>query len=273
LCRWRGWLKHGHLWDENTTVNSYKGSLRVAATADVIDAVFEVSDQTLRVRSGDQVLGTWALFDVTLENRPDGIHASLDGEQVIVSVPNPDAFVDAVAPGRRRPRGRHDRGRREKKGAQGRFRKRPVQPTLPPRDPVVAPLDELDEPPAVRSLPDATSVSNKERRGGQEILARLRSISEVFDADNWRSWLQDRLVRWTIASVGVMVLALMVLLAANTLGMILVLLGMVALIIAALAVSDDLSAYRVIPNALNETSLVIAGAAAMVIGALLVLIG
>lgn len=253
-------------------MNSYSGSLRVAATADVIDAVFEVSDQSLRVRSGDQVLGTWALPDVSLENRPDGIHVSLDGEQVVVTVSNPEAFVDALAPGRRRPRGRRDRGRREKKGAQGRFRKRPVQPT-PPQDPVVPPLDEVDQSAAVRSHPDATSAAVKERSSGPGILARLRSISAVFDADNWQSWLQDRLVRWTIAAVGVMVLALMVLLAANTLGMILVLLGMVALIVAALAVSDDLSAYRVIPNALNETSLVIAGAVAMVIGALLIMIG
>jgi hypothetical protein len=114
--------------------------------------------------------------------------------------------------------------------------------------------------------------AKKQARGGPGLLARVRSARVVFDTDNLRSWLQDRLVRWTIASFGVMILALLVLLAANTLGMILVLIGMVALIIAALAVSDDLSAYRVIPNALNETTMVIAGAAAMAIGALLILL-
>jgi hypothetical protein len=247
---------------------SYAGSLRVAATADVVDAVFEVSEDSLRVTSGGEVLGTWALPDVSLENRDDGIHVSLAGEQVVVSVPNPDSFVAALAPPRRRPKGRHD-----KKRAQSRVRKRPVQPApVQPApaapDPEVLVADRFDEPVPAQAVPKP----KKERRRGPGFLARVRSVRVVFDTDNWGSWLQDRLVRWTIAAVGVMILALVVLLAANTLGMILVLVGMVALIIAALSASDDLSAYRLVPNVLNETTMVIAGAAAMAIGALLILI-
>jgi hypothetical protein len=60
--------------------------------------------------------------------------------------------------------------------------------------------------------------------------------------------------------------------ATNSLGMILVLLGMVALIVAALAVSDDLSAYGWIPGNLSEATLVIAGAISMAIGGLLIII-
>ena len=98
------------------------------------------------------------------------------------------------------------------------------------------------------------------------------SARELFDRGNWDRWLNDSTVRWSIASVTVIVVALMALFATNTLGMILILLGMVALIVAALAVSEDLSAYRIIPNAVTETSLVIGGAAAMIVGGLLILV-
>lgn len=94
----------------------------------------------------------------------------------------------------------------------------------------------------------------------------------MFNPDNWRDWLQDTTVRWTIASMGVVVFAMLALFATDTLGMILVLLGMFALIIAALAVSEDINAYRMIPSAISETGFVIGGAAAMVIGGLLILL-
>lgn len=272
--------------DEYTDVDSYKGSLKIAATADVIDAVFEVFDETLRVRSGDEVLGTWALPDISVENRVDGIHVSLDGEQVVVTVPNPDAFTDAIAPARRRPRGRRDKKRVKAKRAA-----RPTNSRRPPRRrkaaarPEEAPLAEeapsAEEASPVASVSDPfpdefdqprTHVKPKKPSLFAGIVALLGQTPKLFNPDNWRGWLQDRLVRWSIASIGVIILALLVLFATNTVGMILVLLGMLALIIAALAVSDDLSAYRAIPNALTETTLVMVGAAAMVVGALLILI-
>jgi hypothetical protein len=48
---------------------------------------------------------------------------------------------------------------------------------------------------------------------------------------------------------------------------------MVSLIVAALAVSEDINAYRLIPSAISETGLVAGGAIAMVIGGLLVVLG
>jgi hypothetical protein len=271
--------------DEYSDVDSYKGSLKIAATADVIDAVFEVFDETLRVRSGDEVLGTWALPDISVENRVDGIHVSLDGEQVVVTVPNPDAFTDSLAPARRRPR-----GRREKKRVKAKREARPTSTGRPPRrrksakTPAESPPAEEspaaeESPPASASdpFPDEfdqprTHVKPKKPSLFAGLVALLRQTPKLFNSDNWRSWLQDRLVRWSIASIGVIILALLVLFATNTVGMILVLLGMLALIIAALAVSDDLSAYRAVPDALTETTLVMVGAAAMVVGALLIFI-
>lgn len=206
-------------------MQSYTGSLKVAATADVLDAVFAVDDKQLRVVAGDEELGIWSLADISVENQGDGLYVNLGGEGVIVDVPNKDAFAAAIAPSAPRRRTRQ----RQKK-------------TREPREQV--------------SLAD-----------------RLAWVPELFSRENWERWLNDSTVRWAIASAAVIVFALLALFATNTLGMILILLGMVALIVAALAVSDDLSAYRVIPDALSETKLVIGGAAAMIIGGLLILIG
>jgi hypothetical protein len=101
---------------------------------------------------------------------------------------------------------------------------------------------------------------------------RLQIVAALFNVDNWRESLQDTTVRWTIASMGVVLFATLALFATDTLGMILVLVGMVSLIVAALAVSEDVNAYRLIPGSISETGLVLGGAIAMVCGALLILL-
>ncbi len=242
-------------------MSAYQGRLKVAATADVIEATFEVVDQSLHVTTGAELLGTWALPDLAIERRGDGVHMRLDGEDVLVEVPDVDGFVAAIAPARRRPKGRRDK----KRGAH-QLRRRPVQPRRPDpasRAATPLPVDEVS--------PTVDSPEPKHRI--KSLLELVRRAPALIDADNWQRWLQDSIVRWSIASIGVILLALLTLFATNTLGMILVLLGMIALIIAALAVSDDLSAYRAIPSAVSETGLVIAGAVAMVLGALLIMVG
>jgi hypothetical protein len=210
-------------------VDSYKGSMKIAATSDVVDAVFAVEDKSLRVVTGAEELGVWSLSDISVEDQGDGLFLNLAGEAVVVNVEDNDAFADAISPGNRRPGRTRRRKERDTKQRQ-------------PRDPV----------------------SREDR------LARVRTLS---DRDNWQGWLRDRSVRWSIASAGVIILALLALFATNTLGMILILLGMVGLIVAALAVSDDLSAYQIIPSAISETALIIAGAAAMGLGILFVVVG
>ncbi|MCP4303809.1 MAG: hypothetical protein GY788_02805 [bacterium] len=216
-------------------MTSYTGSLRIAATADVIDAQFHIDTDRLEIQTGSDRLGSWSLDQLIVERRGDGIHLDLDGEDVVVDVPDTEAFVSEVAPS----------GRRNSK-----HKKRHAGPK-----------------------PSAEAKRPKAAKEGPSPLARLAGIKEIFFRENWTRWLSDNTVRWAIASGAVVLFALMALFATNTLGMILVLFGMVALIVAALAVSDDLSAYSWVPGELSETGLVIAGAIAMVIGGLLIALG
>lgn len=223
-------------------MSSFKGSLQVAATADVIDADFLVDGDHLEVRSGEDKLGSWPARDLQVERRGDGVHLVLDGEDVVVNVADPDSFVAAIAP----PRSRRKRPRHAAKG-----RRRECKERSGPQE----------------------QKGPRERQDRKGLLTRLAGAMELFSTENWSRWLSDTTVRWSIASFAVVVFALLALFATNTLGMILVLLGMIALIIAALAVSDDLTAYGWVPGNLSETTVVVAGAVAMAIGGVFIFIG
>jgi hypothetical protein len=218
---------------------AYQGSLRIAGTEESLNATFAVEAGALRVTAGNHELGTWPLEEIALARRGSGLYLDLGGENVVVMVPDEDSFAAAITVGPSRRR-------------RGRSPRRPAEPRR---------ADAAAAPRRHRSLPSVATA----RRG----MAQLRA---VLDPENWKRWLQDTVVRWALAFGAVIVLALFVVFATRSVGMVLVLAGMVALLLAALAVSEDLAAYRVIPSAVSETALVIAGVGAMAIGALLIVI-
>lgn len=222
-------------------MSSFQGSLKIAATADVIDAEFSVNEDRLAVQTGDDELGSWCISDLHVERRGDGLHAVLDGEDVVLNVPDMDSFLSVIAP----PKASRKRSKRAKK-------------PLPPSGYATAPQEQR---------------ARKEPRDRTSLLTKMAGAKQVFSVDNWRGWLSDTTIRWVIASAAVASFALLALFATSSLGMILVLVGMIALIIAALAVSDDLSAFSWVPGNLSETTLVISGAVAMVLGGVLILVG
>ena len=211
---------------EFAPMRSYRGSLRVATTDDVIEAVFTIDEQNLAVSLGDEQLGSWPLHQIELDDMGSEILLSLDGENVVVNVVDHDSFVTAIAPPRRGRKSRHAKSKKQSR-----------QP--------------------------------KQRKERPDVLGALR---RAFDPSVWQEWLSSRVVKWSIASFAVIGVALLALFATNSLGTILVLLGMIALVIAGLAVSEDLTAIAWIPGNLSETTLVIAGVVAMTAGGLLILI-
>lgn len=236
---------------ERFLMTSYRGSLRIIATHDVVDAVFNIADERLEVMTGDERLGIWALTDLSLEDTGTQVKLVLDGESVVVDVANHDSFVAAITPTPVKKR----RGKRAKK------------PEGPDRV-------RQPEPAARAKRPDRSRRSKPQKhersRSRLEWLDLLRKLSS---RDTWREWLSQRVVKWSVASFAVIGVAALALFATNSLGMILILLGMVALVVAALSVSEDLTAFGWIPGNLSETTLIIAGVIAMAIGGLLIVIG
>ncbi len=271
-------------------MSSYRGSLRIAATNDVIDAMFVVDEDLLTVNTGEETLGSWPLSELTPDDTGTHVLLALDGERVVIDVPDHAAFVSALdTSGRKRKRRRP----RKQKPARAERAKRPVskkpkrapkvakrrpEPQVDPEPVVAAPEPQVDpepepQPPPEPQLPEERSPRIKPARRARRRTNPAETIQMLLDRDTWRGWLSDRVVRWVIASIAVIIVALLALFATNSLGMILVLIGMVILVIVALAVSEDLTAYSWIPGNLSETTLIIAGVVAMAIGGLLILIG
>lgn len=244
-------------------MSSYKGSLKIAATADIIDAVFQVDDNNLIVSTGGEPLGSWPLYELQPDDTGTEVLLMLDGESVAVTAIDHIAFSAALTPTKGRRRARHAKPKRSRKPeprAETSLQPAKVKPSRPKLS-----KPKLSKPNLPTRKPDKPR-SDKPKRNLLDTVARL------VRKETWQEWLSDSTVRWVIASVAVMIVAGLAVFATSSLGMILILLGMVSLIIAALAVSDDLSAYSWIPGNLSEVTLVIAGAVAMAVGGLLILI-
>lgn len=256
-------LKRPGFRDEVRSVTSYKGSLRIPNTRDAVDAVFDIGDDHVRVTTGNELLGDWPLSEVAVEDRGDALLVSLGSESVLVDIGDRDGFSAALTPAPTRRRGRKSRRPMSESGPSGRKER-----ARHSKKPVVAP--PVAEPVVESAVGSARSGN---RRSRLSLADKLEYAGDIFSIDNWREWLQDRTVRWVIASMGVILFATLALFVADTLGMILVLFGMLTLIVAAFAVSEDFQAHRIMPDWLSESGLIIAGAVCMIVGGLLIVVG
>jgi hypothetical protein len=245
-------------------MGSFKGSLRIAATADVIDAVFLVDDHHLTVNTGGEALGSWPLSGLDPDDTGTEILMDLDGENVAVHALDHIGFAAAIASSKSKKKARHAKPKRSPKSERPKRSSRSLKPNRPPKMEKPKAVPKPEEPRRLQK-----SKSTKQAREWPRVIPFLR---RAVTKDAWHEWLADRTVRWVLASAVVVTVAAFAVFATASLGMILVLLGMVALIVAALAVSDDLSAYGWIPGNLSEATLVIAGASSMAIGGLLIII-
>ena len=59
---------------------TYKGLLRIAATADVVDAEFVVDESNLTVNTGGEALGSWPLNELQPDDTGREVLLDLEGE-------------------------------------------------------------------------------------------------------------------------------------------------------------------------------------------------
>ena len=248
-------------------MKSFKGSLKIPATQDVIDAVFAVDDENLVVSTGDEALGSWPLHEVRLDDMGSEIRMVLDGENVVADIVDRDSFLSAMAPpGRRRGRRKKPRSDRTRPRAK---RTRP-EPQPKPEPPAPPPRVEHSAP---SPTPDPEPQPVPRRRKKRQMPDVVGAIRKAIDPEFWRDLLANETTLWVIASATVMIVVGLAFFATAGLGTILILLGMVALVIAGLAVTEDLTALAWIPGNLSETTLVLAGVSSLALGGLLILIG
>ncbi len=228
-------------------MKTFKGSLRIASTEDVVPAEFGVDEGMLHVATGGESLGSWPIDSLGIDDTGTDVRMVLDGEGVVVAVTDHDHFMSTIDPP---PQSRKERRRKVKQ----------ERPKVEKERPKVE-----KKRPKVKESPKV-----KKERPPRDIRG---AIERLFMRETWQDWLSNRLVRWSIASFVVIGVALLALFATSGLGVILMLLGMFVLVIAGLAASEDLTAVAWMPAAISETTMVIAGVVALLVGGLLTVVG
>jgi len=190
--------------------------LRLEGSTESLEATFAIGGGSLRVTAGEHDIGMWPLDGIELDRTDDGLVLHVEGEDLVVTVRDPEILVEAVS-GAAEPVEQGRTGRRARAAKE-------------PKD---------------------------------RLVVRLR---RQFSMNTWRRRFRKPTVKWTLASIAVVMVLAFAVFATSTLGMLLALAGMASLVLGALAMSDDHSVYRLLPPRVTETGLVVAGFAFLGVG-------
>jgi hypothetical protein len=75
----------------------FAGVLRISTERDsAIGVVIDLTDERLRLRSGDADIADWSLDDIRVTARGDGFHIRAEGEEVILDLRQDAEFAVAL---------------------------------------------------------------------------------------------------------------------------------------------------------------------------------
>jgi hypothetical protein len=76
----------------------FEGTVRLAGDPEALPAVLVVAEHRLTVSARQQEIGDWQLSDVSSSLESDGCHVVVEGEELVVSVPELLEFAAAIGP-------------------------------------------------------------------------------------------------------------------------------------------------------------------------------
>ncbi|HSR45064.1 MAG TPA: hypothetical protein VLT15_07525 [Acidimicrobiia bacterium] len=75
----------------------FDGSLRMSRDSSAaIDVQIDLTDERIRMLSGEVEIGDWALSEIVTNAQPDGIHLRAEGEEVILNLTEDAEFALAL---------------------------------------------------------------------------------------------------------------------------------------------------------------------------------
>ena len=83
---------------DNPWMEVFEGTVRLVGDAVALPAVLLVADNRLKVSARQQEIGDWQLSDVSSNLESDGCHVVVEGEELVVSVPELLEFAAAIGP-------------------------------------------------------------------------------------------------------------------------------------------------------------------------------
>ena len=80
-------------------MSSFDGRLHMPGYSRIpLGVEVDITDERITLTSGQRTIGAWSLREVDIASMSDGFHIKLDGEEVVLSVFEPDRFVSELGP-------------------------------------------------------------------------------------------------------------------------------------------------------------------------------
>lgn len=273
-------------------MGTFSASLKTLGDRRGLPATISLEDDVLSITAGDQEIGTWNLKEITLEPVAAGYRMGAEGEQIIIELPDKEAFAEEL--NKHNSKARLRLGRKEKAQAKTEARSKtasePERPHTPPSYQVpVAPPPAHGEPtprrtrrtdpsPRPARLAEARAPSGQlgtkpakpEKPPKEDKPSLTERIDGLLDASEKRwgalmpSWFFTRLMFWVV--VGAFVLMLVFPGAVSTF---LLATGMLLVIVGAIVYTDDVLASKWLPGRMTPTHVLMFGVAILMFGVLL----
>lgn len=269
-------------------MGTFSASLKTLGDRRGLPATISLEDDVLSITAGEHEIGSWSLQEITLEPTSAGYRMAAEGEQILIEIPDKDAFAEELS--RRSSKGRLRLRRKEKTTAKPAARAKrapeserphtpptyqvPVGPaTVEPRPRATAPADPAPRPPRLaeakaRSAEAGTEqVRLKPAEEKPSIMDRVDSVLAVAEK-RWGAlmppWFFTRMMLYVV--VGAFILMLIF---PGAVSSFLLAAGLLMVILGAVVYTDDVLASKWLPGRMTPSHVLILGVAVLMFGVLL----
>lgn len=268
-------------------MGTFTASLKTLGDRRGLPATISLGEDVLSITAGDQEIGSWSLAEITLEPTPGGYRMGAEGEQILIDIPDKDAFAEELS--RRNKRGGLSLRRKEKSSARAAKRSsqkpepahtRPtyqvptspapaqvsperqpaaqVEPTPRPLRLTEARAPSADTPPATKPKAKTEKPSFMQRIDGYLATAEKRWGSLM------PAWLFTRFMLFIVVGA-----FLLMLIFPGAVSAFLLAAGMLMVIVGAVVYTDDVLASKWLPGRMTPSHVLIFGVAVLMFGVLL----
>ncbi|MDH5371978.1 MAG: hypothetical protein OEX97_03445 [Acidimicrobiia bacterium] len=271
---------------------TFEGSLQLAGDATTkMPAGIRVDGGRLVILAGpSDEIGNWSLSKIDIRRKSGAFVLNVEGEQLLITVEDPDSFVQlvdinddapAAAPKKQERRSRGQRKERPPKEPRVKRSKRVIvadEPTIEsvpetadetpvPSYLIDTPTTEMREPES--QVPAAEEQPPEERVAKEKAHREKRPAREKKPPTGKKTSLFAALpLSWKVGAALVIAAILLGIFAPGALTAILMLTGMILLLVAVVVGSDSIVAAR-LPSSINSTNTLVAGVILLVLSALM----
>ena len=274
---------------------TFDGSLQIAGDAATkMPAGIRVDGGRLTILAGpSEEIGSWSLGKLDIRRKSGAFVLSVEGEQLLISVDDPDSFVRLVninddsqppAPVAKERRSRKQKKARPPKEPRAKRSRKSKAPPVPTAEPEPAPPAEEPKPvpsylveptpaatpPPPPSIEVGEAVEPKRKKAAKPPKVK-REKAPKKPAVKKTSLFAALPLSWKIGALLVVLAIVLGIFATSILTAILMLTGMLTLLLAVMVGTDSIVAAR-LPTSLTPTNTLVAGVILLVLSALLMVI-